>query len=182
MLSVKDELQREEGSGLAMLEDILAGGGRHDAHRHPPVVNGVDGQISLGFRRMHVPEACGCCRAIAVDADGRLLMVNLTTADIADSTGAQAILDGIRKRCRGGSALFLKNLYKTLSISVLTVLNSEFCTMAGEKECGGWSGSEVLQYDAAGMRQVGIRQSLARFYLFCRGPSPRSPTWPDPSC
>lgn len=37
-------------------------------------------------------------RHIAVDADGRLLMVNLTTADISDSAGAQAILDAIRKR------------------------------------------------------------------------------------
>jgi hypothetical protein len=30
-------------------------------------------------------------RRIAVDTDGRLLMVNLTTADIADSAGAQLI-------------------------------------------------------------------------------------------
>ena len=37
-------------------------------------------------------------RHIAVDTDGRLLMVNLTPADISDSAGAQAILDGIRKR------------------------------------------------------------------------------------
>lgn len=37
-------------------------------------------------------------RHIAVDTDGRLLMVNLTPADISDSVGAQAILDGIRKR------------------------------------------------------------------------------------
>lgn len=37
-------------------------------------------------------------RHIAVDTDGRLLMINLTTADIADSAGAQAILDAIRKR------------------------------------------------------------------------------------
>ena len=35
-------------------------------------------------------------RHIAVDTDGRLLMVNLTPADISDSAGAQAILDGIR--------------------------------------------------------------------------------------
>lgn len=32
-------------------------------------------------------------RHIAVDTDGRLLMVNLTTADISDSASAQAILD-----------------------------------------------------------------------------------------
>ena len=32
---------------------------------------------------------------IAVDTDGRLLMVNLTPADISDSAGAQVILHGI---------------------------------------------------------------------------------------
>jgi transposase len=37
-------------------------------------------------------------RHIAVDTDGRLLMVNLTTADISDSAGAQKILDAIRTR------------------------------------------------------------------------------------
>src|SRR5450631_1537736 len=37
-------------------------------------------------------------RHIAVDTDGRLLMVNLTTANISDSAGAQMILDAIRKR------------------------------------------------------------------------------------
>ena len=37
-------------------------------------------------------------RHIAVNADGRLLMVHLTSADISDSAGAQAILAAIRKR------------------------------------------------------------------------------------
>lgn len=37
-------------------------------------------------------------RHIAVDTDGRLLAVNLTTADISDSAGAQQILAAIRKR------------------------------------------------------------------------------------
>lgn len=37
-------------------------------------------------------------RHIAVDTDGRLLMVKLTTADISDSAGAQAILDASGKR------------------------------------------------------------------------------------
>jgi transposase len=37
-------------------------------------------------------------RHVAVDSDGRLLMVNLTTADISDSAGAQMILDAIRER------------------------------------------------------------------------------------
>jgi len=37
-------------------------------------------------------------RHVAVDSDGRLLMVNLTTADISDSAGAQMILDAIHQR------------------------------------------------------------------------------------
>ena len=44
----------------------------------------------------------GVTRAFAgaggFDSDGRLLMVNLTTADISDSAGAQMILDAIRQR------------------------------------------------------------------------------------
>jgi putative transposase len=43
-------------------------------------------------------KTVGRKRHIAVDTDGRLLMVNLTTADIADSTGAQAIIGAIRRR------------------------------------------------------------------------------------
>jgi putative transposase len=35
---------------------------------------------------------------VAVDTDGRLLAVNLTTADIADSAGAQMNLEALRKR------------------------------------------------------------------------------------
>ncbi len=35
---------------------------------------------------------------IAVDTDGRLLMVDLASADISDSADAQLILDAIRKR------------------------------------------------------------------------------------
>lgn len=35
---------------------------------------------------------------IAVDTDGRLHMLNLTTADIFDSAGAQQIVAAIRKR------------------------------------------------------------------------------------
>jgi putative transposase len=50
---------------------------------------GYDGAKKIVGRKRH----------IAVDTDGRLLMVNLTTADIADSTGAQAVLDALVKRC-----------------------------------------------------------------------------------
>jgi transposase len=45
-------------------------------------------------------------RHIAVDTDGRLLMVHLTTADISDSAGGQMILDALRKRWP-----FLKHLF-----------------------------------------------------------------------
>jgi transposase len=39
-------------------------------------------------------KVLGRKRHIAVDTDGRLLMVHLTPADISDSAGAQTILDG----------------------------------------------------------------------------------------
>ena len=50
-------------------------------------------------------------RHIAVDTDGRLLMVNLTTADISDSAGAQMILDAIRKRWPWIKHLFADGAY-----------------------------------------------------------------------
>jgi len=50
-------------------------------------------------------------RHIAVDTDGRLLMVNLTTADISDSAGAQMILDNVRKRWPWLKHLFADGAY-----------------------------------------------------------------------
>jgi len=50
-------------------------------------------------------------RHIAVDTDGRLLMVNLTPADISDSAGAQMILDAIRKRWPWVKHLFADGAY-----------------------------------------------------------------------
>lgn len=49
-------------------------------------------------------QIVGRKRHIAVDTDGRLLRVNLTTADISDSAGGQMILDAIRKRWALGEA------------------------------------------------------------------------------
>ncbi len=43
-------------------------------------------------------KVVGRKRHSAVDTDGRRLMVNLTPADIADSTGAQAVLDALKTR------------------------------------------------------------------------------------
>jgi transposase len=55
-------------------------------------------------------------RHIAVDTEGRLLMVNLTPADISDSAGAQAILDGIRKRWPWVKHLFADGAYDRLRL------------------------------------------------------------------
>lgn len=43
-------------------------------------------------------KVTGRKRHIAVDTDGRLLMVNLTPADIQDALGAEAIIKAVRKR------------------------------------------------------------------------------------
>lgn len=56
-------------------------------------------------------KVAGRKRHIAVDTDGRLLMVNLTTADISDSAGAQTILDAIRKRWPWLKHLFADGAY-----------------------------------------------------------------------
>src|SRR3990170_1089607 len=62
---------------------------------------GFDGAKKIVGRKRH----------IAVDADGRLLMVNLTTANISDSAGAQPVLDAIRKRWPGVKHLFADSAY-----------------------------------------------------------------------
>jgi len=50
-------------------------------------------------------------RHIAVDTDGCLLMVNLTTADIFDSAGAQAMVAAVRKRWPWLKHLFADGAY-----------------------------------------------------------------------
>ena len=56
-------------------------------------------------------KTVGRKRHIAVDTDGRLLMVNLTTANISDSAGAHVILDGLRKRWPWIKHLFADGAY-----------------------------------------------------------------------
>lgn len=53
-------------------------------------------------------------RHSAVDADGRLLMVNITPADICDGAGAQPILDGVGKRWPWVKHLFADGAYDRL--------------------------------------------------------------------
>lgn len=56
-------------------------------------------------------KTVGRKRHIAVDTDGRLLMVNLTTANIADSTGAQTVIDALGKRWPWIKHLFADGAY-----------------------------------------------------------------------
>ena len=56
-------------------------------------------------------KVVGRKRHIAVDTDGRLLMVNLTTADISDSAGAHTIVAAIRKRWPWLKHLFADGAY-----------------------------------------------------------------------
>jgi len=43
--------------------------------------------------------------------DGRLLMVNLTAADVQDAAGAEAIVKGVRRRCPWLKHLFADGAY-----------------------------------------------------------------------
>ena len=52
------------------------------------LLRGFDGGKKIAGRKRHV----------AVDTDGRLLMIDPTAADISGSAGARTILDAIRKR------------------------------------------------------------------------------------
>ena len=58
-----------------------------------------------------VKKAVGCKRHVAVDTDGRLLMINLTPADISDSAGTQMILEVIVKRWPWVKHLFADGAY-----------------------------------------------------------------------
>jgi len=62
-------------------------------------------------------------RHIAVDTNGRLLMVNLTPADIADTTGALAVLEALKKRWPGLKHLFADGAYdrRTLTDKAATL-------------------------------------------------------------
>jgi transposase len=62
---------------------------------------GYDGGKKMVGRKRHV----------AVDTDGRLLMVRLTPAALSDSAGAQMILDAVRKRWPWLKHLFADGAY-----------------------------------------------------------------------
>jgi putative transposase len=68
---------------------------------HAPGGGGYDGAKKVKGRKRH----------IAVDTDGRLLMVNLTTADVQDAAGAEAIIKAIRQRWPWLQHLFADGAY-----------------------------------------------------------------------
>ena len=72
---------------------------------------GFDGGKKIVGRKRH----------IAVDTDGRLLMVNLTPADISDSAGAQMILDAIRKRWPWLKHLFADGAYDRVATMLFEI-------------------------------------------------------------
>ena len=68
---------------------------------HAPGGGGYDAAKRTKGRKRHV----------AVDTDGRLLMVNLTSADIQDAAGAERILGAVRKRWPWLKHLFADGAY-----------------------------------------------------------------------
>lgn len=68
---------------------------------HAPGGGGYDAAKKVKGRKRH----------IAVDTDGRLLMVNLTTADVQDAAGAERIIEAVRKRWPWLKHLFADGAY-----------------------------------------------------------------------
>ena len=68
---------------------------------HAPGGGGYDAAKRTKGRKRHV----------AVDTDGRLLMVNLTTADVQDAAGAEEIVRAVRKRWPWLKHLFADGAY-----------------------------------------------------------------------
>ncbi len=95
---------------VLMLDRELAG------DQHCPSGGVIDSQTvkaPLAHQRGYdaAKTIVGCKRHIAVDTARRLLMVNLTRADIADSTRAQALLDAVKKRWPQVKLLFADGEY-----------------------------------------------------------------------
>ena len=100
------------------LHDIALMLDREQVGRHPsPSAGVVDSQTvkapaaSGGGGYDAAKKVKGRKRHIAVDTDGRLLMVNLTPADVQDAAGAERIIVAIRKRWPWLKRLFADGAY-----------------------------------------------------------------------
>ena len=80
---------------------------RERTGRDQPSAATLDSQTvkapAAGGTRGHdgAKKTVGRKRHIAVDTDGRLLMVNLATPNISDSAAAQVVIDALRRRWHG---------------------------------------------------------------------------------
>ena len=81
-------------------------------------------------------------RHIAVDTDGRLLMVKLTAADISDSAGGQMVIEALRKRWPWVKHLFADGAYDRKGM----MDKAAFLDFVVEvvRRCDGQSGFQVL--------------------------------------
>ena len=111
-------------------------------------------------------------RHIAVDTDGRLLAVNLTPADIADSTGAQLVLDALVKRWPwirhlfGDAAydrrtLLDKAAYLDFTVEIVRGLQSWDAIYANEMIDVGYSGEKPRASVAQAMNIIMVNPGLA---------------------
>jgi len=77
----------------------------------------IKNEIIEAMKTVYDPEIpvsiyeLGLIYDIVVDTDGRLLMINLTTADMQDAAGAERIVLGIRKRWPWLKHLFADGAY-----------------------------------------------------------------------
>ncbi|MFC7634626.1 IS5 family transposase [Paraburkholderia humisilvae] len=94
---------------VLMVDRELAG------RQHCPSAGVIDSQTlkapAASQRGYDAKKVAGRKRHIAADTDGRLLMMNLTSAGIADSTAAQAVLGAVKKRWPGVKHLFADGAY-----------------------------------------------------------------------
>ena len=95
VLMLDRELAGRTGEPSAGVIDSQSVKAPHAAER------GYDGGKKIVGRKRH----------IAVDTDGRLLMVRMTPADVADSTGAMPILEALKLKWPGVKHLFGDGAY-----------------------------------------------------------------------
>lgn len=99
---------------------------------HAPGGGGYDAAKRTKGRKRHV----------AVDTDGRLLMVNLTAADVQDAAGAELILVAVRKRWPWLKHLFADGAYDRGKLASLAAYRD--FTIEVVRKLSGQQGFQVL--------------------------------------
>ena len=99
---------------------------------HAPGGGGYDAAKKVKGRKRH----------IAVDTDGRLLMVNLTTADVQDAAGAELIVAAVRRRWPWLKHLFADGAYNRGRLMSLAAYKD--FTLEVVRKLAGQKGFQVL--------------------------------------